>query len=164
MAGTEHNGYDNSFKELFEEATWVIAPTEKQKTENAKEIELLKDLIKITGAKPYETDAHTHDKSVAMISHMPMLLSQALIKTIMNNHEATKLASSGFRDMTRLAMSNTQMANDMINLNNENISKSLELIIKEAQNLLKTNYSEEIETIKDFRKNMYNSEGKNISN
>ena len=119
MAGTEFSGYENSFAELFNGAKWIITPL------NNADTELLEKIIKELGAKPIITTPPKHDEAVALISHMPMIVSQALMETIKDNNLAQQLASSGFRDMTRLAMSNTEMAQDMVNYNNTNIEQSL---------------------------------------
>jgi len=160
MAGTENSGFEASFDSLFNGAKWVLTPS-KHVTEE--EVNLLKLIIKTTGAIPLIMDAKEHDKAVALISHTPMLLAQALMNSAMENNSALKLASSGFRDMTRLALSNKVMANDMLNLNKENIQKTLQLIIQNANKLLAQDYfAENIDKIIESRKNLYNAEGKNI--
>lgn len=161
MAGTENSGFDASFKELFEGANWVLTPAENAESEDIKKLE---NIINKTGAKTLIMPPDEHDKAAALISHMPMLVAQALMKTAMKDENAIKLASSGFRDMTRLAMSNTHMANDMISMNSQNISEALIGLIEQSRNLLKDDYPSEIEKIRDFRLKMYNAEGKNISN
>ena len=161
MAGTENNGFSASFENLFQDAKWVITPTEKTLK---KDINTLSKIIKLTGAKIITSTPKEHDEATAIISHMPMLVSQALMKTATPNSLAIKLASSGFRDMTRLALSNTEMAEDMIKMNHLNISKALINLIETSRGLLNDNYRNEIDTIKEFRKNMYNKAGKNISN
>lgn len=160
MAGTENSGFDASFDTLFEGAKWVLTPFEDTRNDD---IELLTHLIESTGAKAVVCDAVSHDKAAALISHMPMLVAQALMKTAIPNDLAITLASSGFRDMTRLALSNTQMAEDMVSMNSKNISETLIELIESARNLLQDDYRQEVEKIKDFRKNMYSCDGKNIS-
>ena len=124
--------------------------------------EIVKKIIEITGAKIIIADAKKHDLAVALISHMPLLISQALFKTAMNNQLALQLASSGFRDMTRLAMSNPIMANDMMHYNKENIENCLEMLRDSIDFLQNSKYIENITDIKNIRSSMYSSEGKNI--
>ena len=159
MAGTENNGFDASFKELFNGAKWVLTPDE-----NIKEEDILKaeKIIMLTGAEIIIADAKEHDMAVALISHMPMLISQALFQNARDNKLALKLASSGFRDMTRLAMSNPVMANDMLEYNAENINKSLEMLHNSINFLKNTKYFEKCADIQIERKNMYSKEGKNL--
>ena len=158
MAGTENAGFEYSFADLFNGAKWVLTPQETTKEEH---VQKLKNIIELTGAKTVLTDAISHDRAVAKISHMPMLLAQALYKSVKNDSLALALASSGFRDMTRLAMSNVDMALDMINLNNKNIHNALELLNQALQDL-EHNYKKQIINIRDNRTKMYDINGKNI--
>ena len=89
MAGTEFKGYENSIEGLFKNATWVLTPF---KTTSENDIKVLTDIIKILGAKPLFTDPKSHDEAAALISHMPMLISQALFKTAQNSDLAMEMA------------------------------------------------------------------------
>ena len=86
---------------------------------------------------------------------MPMLISQALFKTAQENKLALEIASSGFRDMTRLAMSNPEMANDMINMNADNIQMSILKLYKSIGDLTNSDYLEQINEIKLNRQSMF---------
>ena len=154
MAGTEFQGYENSFEDLFIGAKWVITPINDTSTKT------LENIIKQLGAMPIITTPKEHDKAVALISHMPMVLAQALMENIKNNNLAQKLASSGFRDMTRLALSNTEMAKDMVNLNHKNIQESILKLYSVLGDLIK-DYPNKIEEIKYSREKMY-KDGKNV--
>lgn len=153
MAGTEKTSFENSFKELFQGAKWVIC--KKQCPEN------LKKVIEQTGAEIIFASPKEHDEAVALISHMPMVISQALFKSVQNNPLALHLASSGFRDMTRLALSNDEMANDMVNMNYQNIQTSILKLYASVGDLIKNDYKHEICEIKQQRLKMY-KDGKNI--
>ena len=152
MAGTENSGWKNSFAELFQGAKWVITPLEGKILE---EQSILEQVIESIGAKIVITTPKEHDEAVALISHMPMILAQALCENIKNNKLAQELASSGFRDTTRLALSNTQMATDMVSLNRENILNTLSLTQKSLDNLLNKEYENNARLIQEFRRNLY---------
>lgn len=152
MAGTENSGWESSFAELFEDAKWVITPLNGEVID---EQEILEKVLESMGAKVVITTPEEHDKAVALISHMPMVLAQALCENIKGNKLAQELASSGFRDTTRLALSNLQMAIDMVEMNKENISESLNSLQDCLQDLLSDIYSEKAKEIKEFRKGLY---------
>ena len=154
MAGTEFQGYENSFEDLFIGAKWVITPINDTSTKT------LENIIKQLGAMPIITTPKEHDKAVALISHMPMVLAQALMENVKENNLAQKLASSGFRDMTRLALSNTEMANDMVNLNHKNTQESILKLYSVLGDLIK-DYPNKIEEINFSREKMY-KDGKNV--
>ena len=153
MAGTEFSGWNAAKEGLFKGAKWVITSDKKS--------ELLEKLIKEMGAEIVKTTPQKHDEAVALISHTPMVIAQALFKSIENNDLAKKLASSGFRDMTRLALSSINMACDMVNLNSKNIEKSILKLYSSLGDLTHGDYRKEIEKIKEERNKMF-KDGINI--
>jgi len=153
MAGTEFSGWKASQEGLFKGAKWVIT--------SDKTSDLLEKIIKELGAEIVKTTPEEHDKAVALISHMPMVVAQALYKTVQNNVLAKKLAASGFRDMTRLALSSIDMADDMVTLNSENIEKSILNLYSAIGELTHGNYKTQITEIKTEREMMY-KDGKNV--
>lgn len=147
MAGTEHKGFDNSFLGLFNGARWVVC------RENYPEI--LKKVIGDLGAEIVIASPEKHDEAVALISHMPMVIAQALFLTTYDNELALNIASSGFRDMTRLALSNEEMACDMVNMNSKNIQNSILKLYKSVGDLTTDKYPQIIEQIKSKRREMF---------
>lgn len=158
MAGTEFAGFDNSFEALFQDAKWILTPDEETDQDDIKKVI---DIIEVLGAKPIFATPKEHDEAMALISHMPMLIAQAIFKTAQHNSLALKLASSGFRDMTRLALSNEEMAQDMVNLNSDNIQNSILKLYSSVGELLTKDYQAQIKEIKKERQIMYVN-GKNI--
>jgi len=152
MAGTEHQGWEYAFPDLFEGATWAVTPKDDT---DMKDFEVLKSVIEELGAKTILTTPKEHDRAVALISHAPMVIAQALCKNIENNELAQTLASSGFRDTTRLAMSNVEMANDMVVMNRENIKDVVSMLNTNVNKLFDSDYKEEAKKIKDFREKLY---------
>lgn len=148
MAGTENKGFENSFEGMFKGAKWVITPV-------FGEDEALVEIIKDLGAEPLITTPEKHDEAAALISHMPMVIAQAIFKTALDNDLAMKMASSGFRDMTRLAMSNVEMANDMVQMNSDNIQMGILKLYKSIGDLTNSDYLEQIEEIKLNRQSMF---------
>lgn len=149
MAGTEFSGFENSFDGLFNGAKWVLTPVDGVVPD------VLKQIIADMGAVVVVAGAKEHDEAAALISHMPLVLAQALFMTADDNELAKMLASSGFRDMTRLALSSEEMACDMVNMNSSNIQKALLKLYSNIGNLIKENYPAAIHSIKEKRGKMY---------
>lgn len=158
MAGTEFSGFDNAFETLFQGAKWILTPCKKA---DKKDIKKINEIIEVLGAIPILTTPKEHDEAVALISHMPMLIAQALFKTAKDNNLALKLAASGFRDATRLALSNEEMAKQMIDFNSDNIQNALLKLYSHVGELLNENYTSQIKQIKIQRESMF-ANGKNI--
>ena len=171
MAGTENKGLDTSSENLFEEAKWVLTPS---KWSNQEDLIKLSSVIEKLGAKIVITDPIQHDKAVALISHMPLFLSQSLFGMVKAYPDkdiselALTLASSGFRDMTRLATTNPELSKDMLIQNKENVFMAVKELKKYLDKLEKEliedeeNFVKTIEKTASQRKEMYSSEGKNV--
>ena len=156
MAGSEKSGFDASEEDLFKGAKWVIT----------KKNAILEEIIKFMGATPVLMDAKVHDIAAAQISHLPMLISFALFDSVKSN-EAKLIAASGFRDTTRLAMTNEVLAADMLKLNKKNIDKSIDLFLQALTYLKNLKDDERIEVLKGIsekRALMYDKKGKNKFN
>lgn len=152
MAGTENSGWENSFAELFENATWAITPKDDTSIED---FNILKSVINDLGATTIMTTPREHDRAVALISHAPMVIAQALCKNIEDNELAQKLVASGFRDTTRLALSNIEMANDMVVMNKDNITDAVDSLNKNIENIMDSDYKEMAQQIKKFRQELF---------
>jgi prephenate dehydrogenase len=114
MAGLEVTGYTASRADLFNDRPWVIVPGERASPED---IDRVEHLARTTGARPMKLDAATHDRAVAGISHVPLILAAALVEGVAGASDgsredwpqAAELAAGGWRDMTRLARGDPAM-------------------------------------------------------
>ena len=153
MAGTEKSGFDAGKEDLFVGAKWLIE----------KENPIILQIIKDTGAIPLKIDMKKHDKMCAQISHLPALISFLLFD--ITDDSARQIASSGFRDTTRLAMTPSHLIFDMVKNNFENIEFYFELLTKEFNYLKNLSDDEKIKVFSAIaleRKEMYDKDGKNI--
>jgi len=152
MAGTENKGFESSLEGLFKGKKWVITKPENELNDGGKLIQVIKYL----GADIVYTTAQKHDEAAALISHMPMVIAQGLMLCAKDNPLALEIASSGFRDMTRLALSNEEMACDMVSMNHKNIEQAILKLYKSIGELTSGNYPEIIKELKSVRQNMFN--------
>ncbi len=153
MAGSHEFGFEASRDNLFIGAKWLIE----------KNNELLKKIIVDAGAYPYLFDMKYHDECCAQISHLPTILSFLLFDIA--SPKAKQIASSGFKDTTRLAMTDSKLAFDMLENNIDNIEKAFDLLNKRFNDLKNYTDDEKIrlfESIAQQRARMYDNSGKNI--
>jgi prephenate dehydrogenase len=109
MAGKETYGIQAAEADLFRGCTYCLTPSEKA---SPKSIDKVTSVVKKLGAVPFFIDAQEHDRLVAGVSHLPMLLSAALVSATTQNpswHKMSKLAASGYHDLTRLASGNPEV-------------------------------------------------------
>ena len=142
MAGNENKGAKAGEESLFENKVWVITPTPKTKESS---IEKLKKLISSMNCKIYEALPDEHDKAVALISHLPIFLSSALIETasIKENKSlldlSKKISSTGFSDTSRVGGGNPDLGVDLAKNNQNNILFALRIFkdkLKELEDLI----------------------------
>ncbi|HLC29239.1 MAG TPA: prephenate dehydrogenase/arogenate dehydrogenase family protein [Dehalococcoidia bacterium] len=110
MAGKEVPGIGGASASLFQRATYCITPSA---SASRVAVEVVVGLATTVGATPYFVAADEHDMLVAGISHLPLLMSSALVTMITQNpswDELSKLASSGFHDVSRLASSDINLS------------------------------------------------------
>jgi prephenate dehydrogenase len=126
MAGKELNGIEASDPTLYKDRPFVLCPT--RRTTPASRLRAL-GLVEAIQAFPIEMDAHQHDRVVAAISHLPYLLSAALVATVaeqgQKDESVWKLAAGGFRDMSRLAAQDLNMMGDILSTNTEAVATLL---------------------------------------
>lgn len=153
MAGTENKGYENSFEGLFRGAKWVVIGMQEDKKAGGQDF--LLEIINYVGAKPVFMTAKQHDEAAAMISHMPMVIAQALMLAAKDNPLALEIAAGGFRDMTRLALSNEEMACDMVSMNHKNIEQAILKLYRAVGDLTNGDYPKTISELKQIRSKMF---------
>lgn len=128
MAGTANQGIEAAEANLFQNAPCVITPLTNT-SENA--IEKVTEIWRSLGCKIYNSSPEIHDQAVAWISHLPVMISANLINSCVNNDNkevvklAQNLASSGFRDTSRVGGGNVELGLMMAQYNREQLLVSL---------------------------------------
>jgi len=121
MAGREHSGIEAAEVGLFEGCAYCLIPATQTSSEAVAQ---LSEIVLRLGAHPLVLDAVRHDRLVAGISHLPFVLSSALVQCLGKEEdweEMTTLAAGGFRDMSRLAAGSPTMYRDICATNKEEI-------------------------------------------
>lgn len=127
MAGTASSGIDAAIPNLFTGAAYVFTPTVTSKLEN---VAKLKQIALDLNAIPHVCDAQIHDRAVSWISHLPVMVSASLIKACLQEKPDTLqlaqiLASSGFRDTSRVGGGNPELGVMMAKYNRQELLRSL---------------------------------------
>jgi prephenate dehydrogenase len=113
IAGAETAGVEHARGDLFQGATWYLCPLP-----NSEGLlyERLHRFVVDVGARPVAVDPDTHDRLVAVFSHLPHVLANVLISQAAGRGEPVQVGPS-FRDMTRVAGANTAMWADIYRAN-----------------------------------------------
>ncbi|RAS38134.1 prephenate dehydrogenase [Paraburkholderia bryophila] len=113
IAGREASGPDAALPDLYVNRNVVLCPL----PENAAEaVERVAAMWLATGACVRDMSPEQHDRVLASVSHLPHVLSFALVEQILNSPDAAlkfSFAAGGFRDFTRIAASSPEMWRDV---------------------------------------------------
>jgi prephenate dehydrogenase len=135
MAGKETPGPQNASADLFQGKAYCIVPGAGA---SQKSVQVLMDMVSSFGAKPYFIDPGEHDSFVAAVSHLPFIASAALVGCTSKSpqwDDISKLASSGFRDVTRLASGDPIMHRDVCVTNRESVTHWIGELIRELERI-----------------------------
>ncbi|WP_051318391.1 prephenate dehydrogenase [Cohnella thermotolerans] len=154
MAGSERSGVEAASADLFENAYYVLTPTEATPPEAVASLE---NLLRWTRAKVVKTDAAGHDSIVGAISHLPHIIAVALVNQIAGYNESNdlyrSLAAGGFRDITRIASSDPKIWRDILVSNKDVLLKLLDDWRKEMDRFTRLLREEDGEGVEEqFRK------------
>ncbi len=135
MAGTEFSGPDAGFASLFEGRYCIMTPLPGA---DPAAVAKVRALWEAAGSMVETMDPATHDKVVAMVSHLPHLIAFTICGTADDLAEETreavlKFAASGFRDFTRIAASDVAMWRDVFLNNREALLEMLARFMEDAQ-------------------------------
>jgi len=132
MAGKSQS-VEGAEAELFQGATWCVVPSVRA-DETA--VQTVLGMVSALGAEPLFIDAHEHDGFVGAVSHLPSLLSIALMRTVSKDpawRDMKHLTATGFRDVSRLAAGSPEMHRDICITNREAIVRWMGAAIDELQ-------------------------------
>ena len=134
VSGPEH-GKDNMF-----EGKWCVLI--KDKKTNLKHLKFLNSFWKKLGSKTVIMNSEEHDKIFSITSHLPHLIAYNLVKSAQDFEKILKFnlikySAGGLRDFSRIAASNEIMWRDIFFDNKINITKAIDLFIKNLKSFKK---------------------------
>jgi prephenate dehydrogenase len=135
MCGKEIAGYQASDATLFQDQTFILSRNGRTTTA----IETLAlTIIELVGATPLFLAADVHDEIVAVSSHLPYLISAALVHraAAMADDQVWTVSASGFRDSSRLAGSDPRMMLDILLTNKPAVLSQLTQYREDLQQLI----------------------------
>ncbi len=135
IAGSEASGPKYGSKNLFKNKWCILIKSKKNKILENK----LSRFWKKLGSKVLFMQEQEHDKIFSVTSHLPHLIAYNLIKTAqdfqkVHKKNIIKYSAGGLRDFSRIAASNEIMWRDIFFNNSKNMSKIVDLFIKNLKN------------------------------
>lgn len=134
MAGRERSGAAAADCDLFEGNPWVIVPTEYSA---ATALQMVRSVALEVGAIPRQLSAEEHDAAVALVGHVPQLVSSLLAARLKEAPQsALGLAGQGLRDTTRIARSDAELWAAIVSQNSEAVAHVLGEFAADLRGLL----------------------------
>ena len=123
MAGSETSGIAHARADLFRGMVCAITPCP---GEPASAVRRVEEIWKACGAVPVRIDARTHDRAVALTSHLPHLIASALMLAVMGKRRPIrKFVARSFLDLTRVAASDSALWADIFRMNRAALQEAL---------------------------------------
>ena len=128
MAGTAESGLDAAQANLFVDRPYVLTPVD---STPPSALETVTQIAQLLQSQVYHCHPEEHDRAVAWISHLPVMVSASLIAACLSESDtkvlklAKQLASSGFRDTSRVGGGNPELGVMMARYNQTALLQSL---------------------------------------
>jgi prephenate dehydrogenase len=119
LAGGSTGGPTRATADLFDGATWILSPTA---ASGAEHVTRMRAFAESLGAHVTELDAQTHDRMLALTSHLPHAIANLLVQSV---GDAGAYAGPAFREMTRVAGANAAIWADIFLENADELASAL---------------------------------------
>ena len=134
MAGREKGGPGSARADLFFARPWVICPGPESDSQG---VDIIRDLALRVSALPVELSPQEHDKAVALVSHLPQLISSLLAgRLIAGGETELSLAGQGLRDTARIAASDPDLWMQIVSQNSAALTPLLTAMRDELNQLV----------------------------
>ena len=123
LAGGATGGPARAAADLFDGATWILSPTAASGDAHVQRVD---DLVRALGSRPIRLDADTHDRLLALTSHLPHALANLLVQDVAaGGDDALGFAAAALREMTRVAGANPAIWADIFLENGDVLADAL---------------------------------------
>ena len=149
IAGSEVSGPEHGRDNMFVDKWCVLIKDQKT---NLKHLRFLKSFWRKVGSKIVIMNSEKHDQIFSITSHLPHLIAYNLVKSAKDyekkiKFDLIKYSAGGLRDFSRIAASNEIMWRDIFFDNSQNISKAIDIFVK---------------NLKDFKKDIRKKKNKSM--
>ena len=133
MAGREVGGAESARADLFQGRPWIID----SQGVDSEVVAVASELIELLGGHIIDLDSAEHDKAVALVSHLPQLVSSLLAKQLNGGVvNWLELAGAGLRDTTRIASSDSKLWREIVVANSQALRPLLLALREDVDSLI----------------------------
>jgi prephenate dehydrogenase len=127
IAGSTARGPSHARADLFTGAPYVL--TTDEDATDGEALLALEETLTLLGARVRLMTAREHDRAMALVSHLPQIVSSALVSLVQGQPDADALAAlagAGYRDWARLSDSSWAVWHDILATNPAQIADALD--------------------------------------
>ncbi len=147
MAGREVYGVQNSTKEMFKNANYIVTPTLKSSESH---IFIVEEIGRILGFKNIvRLTVDEHDEMIGFLSQLTHCIAVSLM-TCKDSANLVKYTGDSFRDLTRIAKINENMWSELFLLNKEELLSQMDIFLEQFKKLKETIETENVEEMKNI--------------
>ncbi len=126
MAGSEKKGPTHASASLFASRPCILTPTQSSAPDALAAVRALWSAV---GMRLIEMSPAQHDRAVALVSHVPHAAATCLINTGLAHPECASVASTGFRDTTRIGSGDPDLWREIFLANKDAVAQGLDQYI-----------------------------------
>lgn len=148
MCGTENFGPKAAFKELYKHNIMIFVDIDKS---GKYQLDFARNMCNKLGMNIVKMDSTSHDRHTAFVSHMPHILSYALVNTVLkqeNPQDIVAIAGGGFRSMSRISKSSGTMWSAIAKQNKNEILQSIDRFLDELNLAIQFIKNDDFEALK----------------
>ena len=139
ITGSEVSGPEHGKDKMFEDKWCILIKDNKT---NLKHLNFLNSFWKKIGSKTVMMNSEKHDKIFSITSHLPHLIAYNLVKSAQDfekkqKYDLIKYSAGGLRDFSRIAASNEIMWRDIFFDNRKNVTKAIDIFMKNLNSFKK---------------------------
>ena len=147
MAGREVGGVENSNKDIFKEANFIIIPTQSSTLEGIDLVYQIANALQFKNIA--KLTATEHDEMIGFLSQLTHCIAVSLM-TCKESKELVEYTGDSFRDLTRIAKINENMWSELFLLNKKELLKQMNLFLEQFNKLKDTIENDDVEGMKEI--------------
>ena len=133
IAGSHESGPEVADVELFRNSTCIMTPASET---SERHIQYVEELWHAMGATVVKMSSEQHDRILALTSHLPHLLSVAIVKQVFQTDGVSDYLGNGFRDFSRIAAGDAKVWRDIFTENSDELRIHFSEFVSIVESLL----------------------------
>lgn len=147
MAGREVSGVENSDKEIFKNANYIIVPSKSSTIMGMNKVKEIGEILEFKNIVTLSKEEH--DEMIGFLSQLTHCIAVSLM-TCKESQHLVEYTGDSFRDLTRIAKINENMWSELFLLNKQELLDQMNLFLEQFNELKDALEQEDVEKMKDI--------------